>query len=577
MVKYVSDIDMVNSLKSIGDAYSEIYINVPAKDGATPLVLFSSTDDNNYHASQNLINSPTDPLNTEFLLGRTSDQTNPSGLTTLAYFDSEFANFGPGATPGTLLADVDTGSLGQGEYQLFKYNESTQQYEVNWWFLYPEANSYWTQPGVTATGTYDTWTNGSYLIRGYKQGVGGTVESVNFRRTDLDGIGLDFNINDYVPISSNPSLRGFSDFNSIPESVSFQFNAVLVYYDVQDVSTGNIATNLFGILFLNDVEDTLTGGSYIPSLDKYKPNQISGLNGNAYGLKINLKFDTNSNQASVVNSVNEYSPFSLHVFLDALNRMQTISNKFLDYQNSILDLSLRVNALNDFVMGGTAVSSINSQIANINTQLQAAGFMFENSTTIMDLIQANYAEILNIYNNMTSVKMAYNLDVLKQGVGISLDKSIPNQIVLTNSNQEYNLSKTPLMNVLTDFNVSTASWSNTIPLLNFTNYVKLSNGVPNAFNKNIYIYIDDTYVTWKAGQSYRIVVDSNFPMDMYTLGSFDLAIFTDALDRNKNGEAYGEEIGRIYSEDFFATAGSPSIEMICIDPTNYTFTFDVKH
>ena len=107
--------------------------------------------------------------------------------------------------------------------------------------------------------------------------------------------------------------------------------------------------------------------------------------------------------------------------------------------------------------------------------------------------------------------------------------------------------------------------------------MKLSNGVANSFNRDVNIYIDDTDIVWKNGQVYRIVIDSNFPMDMYTLGSYDLAIFTDAKDRSGNGQSYGVEIGRIYSTDFYAANGAPRIEVICIDAKNYIFTYDLKY
>jgi hypothetical protein len=574
VVKYIADIDLVNSLKSIGDAYSEIYINVPSKDGATPVVLFKSVSDTNYYAAQNLINSPADPANTNYLLGRSYDQVNPAGLNTLAYFDSEYSNYGIGATVGLLQQDVPTSGLQQGDYQLFQYNNTNQIYQVGWWFLYPEASSYWTQPASTS-GTFDSPGKSSYLIRGIKNGIGSTVSSLHFSRTNLDGISLDFNINDYYPISSNPALKGFSDFNSIPESVSFQFNTVLVYYDIMDTSTGNSATNLFGVLFLDNVQDSLTGSAYIPRLDKFKPNTVSGLNGNAYGFKINLKFDTNNQQAAIATSVNEYSPFSLHVFLDALNRMQSISNQMLDYQNQIIALQLEVNQLNDAITGGSSISQINAEIASINAQLETAGVMFENSATLTDLIAQNYQEITNIYANLTSVNMSYNLDVIKSGSGISIDKSIPNQLTFNNTVQGYNIPSSPFINVLTDFKSTATSWNKTIALNPYSNYIKIDNGLANAFNKNINIYIDDTYVRWVTGQTYRIVVDANYPMDMYTQGSFNLSIFTDAIDRAKNGIPYGVEAGIMYSSDFYTAKGAPRIEIICVDAATYTFTFDL--
>jgi hypothetical protein len=173
--------------------------------------------------------------------------------------------------------------------------------------------------------------------------------------------------------------------------------------------------------------------------------------------------------------------------------------------------------------------------------------------------------------------MAYNLDILKQGPGINLDKSVPNQITFSNAIQEYNIVESPLINVLTEFTPTPTSWEKTIKLKTYTNYIKLSNGIANSFNRDVYLYIDDTDIEWKNGQVYRLVVDSDFPMDMYTLGSYDLAIFTDAKDRSGNGVNYGVEIGRIYSTDFYAADGAPRIEIICIDAQNYVFTYDLKY
>jgi hypothetical protein len=64
-------------------------------------------------------------------------------------------------------------------------------------------------------------------------------------------------------------------------------------------------------------------------------------------------------------------------------------------------------------------------------------------------------------------------------------------------------------------------------------------------------------------------------MDMYSEGSFDLVVYTDALDRLNTGQNYSKEIGRISSSEFYAKGGSPQIEIICIDRNSYTFTFDL--
>jgi hypothetical protein len=570
VVQYIGEIDVVNSVKNKADAFSEVYVHVPTKDGATPLVLFKSLSDANYFANQNIPNAPADPANTEYLYGRNSLQENPAGLATQAFFDSDFQTYGAtvGATAGG-LPPIST----PGEYQLLKYDPSTSNFIVDWWFPFPEANSYWTDPPAI-TGTFDDPRNDSFMIRGVKQGSGSS-QDIFFQRSRLDGISLDFETQSYYPIASNPAIKSFSDFNSLPETVSFEFNTVLIYYDIIDVSTGNRATNLFGVLFLDNVEDTLSGGGYIPRLKKFKPNRITGLNGNSYGFKINLKFDINTEDAAIVTAVNEYAPFSMQLFVDALNELQQAADTLTNNTNEVERLRLEVLALQDLVYNGTDLNELDQRVSNIETMLQTSQANLENSQTLVELIQRNYDEILNIYNNKTSVTVSYNTDVLQEGDGIVLDRSTPNLLVVKNVEQGYTIDTSPLYNVVTGFTITPSAWVKFTPLKKFGNYFKISNGSVVTFDRDVYIYVDDSQFRWSAGQTYKVVVDHVYPMDMYSQGSFDLVVYTDALDRLNTGQNYSKEIGRISSSEFYAKGGAPQIEIICIDRNSYTFTFDL--
>jgi hypothetical protein len=569
VVQYIGEIDVVNSVKRQGDAYSEIYVHVPTKDGATPLILFKSLNDANYFPGQNLINSPSDPLNTEFLFGRNFNQVNPAGLDTHAFFDSDFQTYG--ASVGATSGNVPTINT-PGQYQLFKYNASTNEYVVDWWFPYPEANSYWTQPPAS-TGSFDDPTNDSLMIRGVKQGSS-VSQDVSFQRSRLDGIMIDFDTSNYLPISSNPAIQSFSDFNSLPETVNFDFNAVLVYYDIEDINTGAKATNLFGILFLDNVEDTLNGG-IIPTLTKYKPNKITGLNGNAYGFKINLKFDVNTETASVVTAINEYSPFSMQLWIDALNTLQGASDTLTAQNAEIENIVNEIETIKGLLYNGTDLQELDQRITQIETQLENSRVLLDNSESLNQLIARNYEEILNIYKNNTSITVQYNTDVLQAGEGIILDKSVPNQVIVKNVEQTYTFDTPPIFNVTVDFTSSPTAWIKVLPLQPFGNYVKLSNGTAQQFDKDVNLYIDDTTVKWKKGQTMKIVVDHNFPMDMYTQGSFDLVVYTDALDILNTGQNYSKEIARVSSSEFYEKNGKPQIEIICLNPETLEFTYDL--
>jgi hypothetical protein len=570
VVQYIGEIDVVNSVKSKADAFSELYVHVPTKDGATPLVLFKSVKDTNYFPGENLVNKPSDPLNTEFIYGRNYNQTNPAGLDTHAFFDSDSQTYG--APLGTSTGSLPVITL-PGEYQLLKYNASVNDFIVGWWFSYPEANSYWSQPAAS-TGSFDDPRNDSYMIRGVKEGTNVSTD-VFFQRSRLDGIQLEFNTASYLPIASNPAIKSFSDFNSLSESVSFDFNAVLVYYDIYDVSTKARATNLFGVLFLDNVEDSPSGGGYIPRLKKYKPNRVTGLNGNSYGFKINLKFDINTEDAAIVAAVNEYAPFSMQLFVDAINQLQGAADT-LNNQNSLIEsLRLEVESLKDLVYNGSDLQELDARLDSVESQLQNSQAALSNSDTLMDLIQRNYDEVMNIYKNQTSVSVSYNTDLLQQGDGILIDKSTPNMLVIKNVEQSYTVDSSPICNLLTNFTTTPSAWTKIITLKRFANYLKISNGSTLTVDRDIYVYIDDSQFRWSTGQTYKIVVDYLYPMDMYTQGSFDLVIYTDAKDRLNVGQSYSREIGRISSNDFYKKEGSPQIEMICLNSDTYDFTYDI--
>ena len=571
VVQMVSEIDVVNSVQRAGDSFSELYINVPTQAGASPLIMFNTIEDDNYFSSQNIINSSSNPLNDSFIYGRQYTDTNPTGLDIYAFFDSTNQTYG--ATVGLLPVNVPAINTA-GEYQLFKYNNAINDYTIGWWFLYPESYSYWTQPADSISLTYDDPTNDSLMIKGVKSNS--SIVEVFFQRSRLDGIGIDFTKSDYYAISSNPAINSFSDFNALQTTSTFEFNTVLIYYDVLNVATGASATNLYGVLFLNAVEDNVTGGGAIPSFVKYKPNNIAGLNGNAFGFRVNLKFDINSENTAIVTSINEYAPFSMQLFVNALNELGDAADTLTSENQIVQQLIDEVNSLKALIYSTSDFTALQSRVSMLEQQIATSKAALQNSGTLIDLITRNYNEILNIYNNKTSVAVAYNTNVIAQGAGIFIDKSTPNQIVISNSEQSYNIANAAGIYAITsDFLSSPSAWNKTIQLNSFANYFKISNGVNMILDRNVNIYIDDSQINWNNGQLYKIVVDYLYPMDMYTMGSYTLNVFTDALDKSNSGQAYSVQIASITSDNFYNKAGSPQFEIICINSSNYSFSVDL--
>ena len=81
VVRYIGAIDIVNNVDVAGEAYTELYINVPTEVGRTPTILFDSISDLNYSRLGKIQGT------SEYILGRNAATVHPQGLDILAWYD----------------------------------------------------------------------------------------------------------------------------------------------------------------------------------------------------------------------------------------------------------------------------------------------------------------------------------------------------------------------------------------------------------------------------------------------------------------------------------------------------------
>jgi hypothetical protein len=559
VVKYVGDINILNTVRNNENTFSEVYIYVPTSHGNTPVVMFKTVADANYSPNYVFTNDPSDPLNREYIYERTGATVQPAGLSIQAFFDSDTNTY----------TTVDPfGASSNFYYFNNTLNSWIQQGNpgFQWWFSNPIANSYFTEPGSFLDSTNDLF----------------KIESVNktseFLRSRLDGISTEFNTAVYAGISTSGGVTDFGTYNTSASSQTFDFNAVLVYYDLYDPSTGTVyATNLFGVLFLDNVDPSATGGGYIPRLTKYKPNSFTGDNGNSYAFRINLKFDVNTQDASVETSINDYNPYSLELYMDALNKMVDAYNILLDNNAVVFDLSTQVQNLQSLILNDATAADLQSQIDAINTNLQNNNAIFTNSSNILALIQRNYEEITNIYKNYTSVQMSYNIDVFAEGRGIFLDKSQAGSVKIVNTNQLFNIGTKPLVSIASDFTSNPSSFSYIHKLDNYTNYLKITDGSANnpyIVDRDVIVYIDDANLAWEKGQAIRFSFKYGLNLSN-TNGNFNFVVYTDAADKLNTGFPYSAEAAFVTYLDFQNKGNSPIVEVVCLDPATYQFAIDI--
>lgn len=539
LVQYIGEIDVVNSVQNSENSYSEVYIHVPTGDGATPYVLFKTVADENYYPDKTWKHTPNDPLNTEYLQGRDhSDGVyGPNGLPKFAIFDQDVLGE-PGIT-GT---------------------SATGTFVSNWYSPRDEANSYFTDPSF--------FDSSNYIIKKYIAATGSSAHTVTYKRSNLDGVKIDFDPSSYKQIQNYVGISTIEEWNGTPITTSFEFNTVLVYYDVYDPNNPlDSETNLYGILFLNDPEPVSINAAKLPTFKKFKPDPITKLNGNSYGFKINLKFDTDVESTGVEQAINDYSSFSLSMFMDAATVLQDAAKNLNDRTLEIMSMQDDIEALKNLVITGDNSSEIKSRLATVENAMQANQSLFDNTQDILSLIEKNSDTLNDILQNQTSIQMSYNLDLLKDGNGTSIDRSIPNILKINFKQQNFAIGSNSL------FTINPVA-GNTLSLEMYSNYFKhKNNGLSISANNDIVIKIDDSINQWKKGQTLRLAIG-----DIIDLGNYSLVILTNSMGLypigTPSGVPYSTVVAGFTNTSFISASYKPIFDIVCIDDVNLVFEVD---
>lgn len=384
VVKYIGDIDIVNNVDLAGEAYTELYINIPTEVGCTPTVLFTSKTDNNYgprafgHNGEGRFGRNGE--NGEYIVGRDSETEHPQGLSIMAFYDDDDNNKYTLGYRGSNKQGLVETDLDENNNEIFKVTYQDNVSDPNEWI----------NENVTVEYCGGTEQGGAYY------GV---------TRSKLDGIGIDFKDDDYSKIVNNPNISTISEFNGTDSSESFEFNAILVYYDVIDKSNNTKnARNLYGLLLLDNVKNNGELCGYIQRYPKFKPNKITGQNGNSYGFKINLRFDVAPGNAGIDTIVNDYNTFSMQLFSDAMGQLQQSTKIFKNQEKQIVDLTKRISYLENILGSINNVQILQNQINKLYQMFENAGIALSSADAITNMIGNLSDEIQDIKDDIAKLK-----------------------------------------------------------------------------------------------------------------------------------------------------------------------------
>jgi hypothetical protein len=253
--------------------------------------------------------------------------------------------------------------------------------------------------------------------------------------------------------------------------------------------------------------------------------------------------------------------------MDAATVLQDAAKNLNDRTLQIAAMQEEINYLKDLIINTDDSTEIKARLDVLEASLQANQALFDNTQDILSLIENNSDMIDNILQNQTSINMSYNLDLLKDGDGTSVDRSTPNILKVNVTQQDYNISGNSL------FTINPVA-GNTIPLSIYTNYLKhKNNGISITANNDIVIKIDDSINKWQKGQVLRLVIG-----DDIDLGNYSLVILTDALGEfpksAPSGVPYSSVVAGFLNVQFSGSGYKPIFDIVCIDDKNLIFEVD---
>lgn len=509
VVKHIGAINVTNNVDIANEAYTEIYIHVPSQSGSTPTVLFGTDTDDVFRPSHRFTGE------SNYIGGQTNENPQfeqgelaPAELSYEAIYDSEEGDEKFYLTAGNTC---ETSLVSEGE----------------------------------------VW-------EGYK--------------TDIDGLYVDFDATSYREIMSDATIGSIDEFSTTARAETFEFNAVLVYYDIVDVSTEKRTSNLYGVLFVDDV--TSESWDYIQRFPKYKP--VEGVqNGNSYGFKLNLRVDVEPNKQGISTLVNEYNTFSLSLFSDAVAKMQECYDTYMRLGERFVALSQKVDEHDNILATINTYNQIQTQINDLRSEIENSNLAFSDRDTILDLIANLTNQINQLVSGNLPVNLTINTDAINVGYGMSADTNTPNRIVLSNEFGGYTLCNPVYRSGDTDYPITpTSPFEINNVSLEKKIYTKLNAGfnmlrihTPSdegiICDSDIVIYVNDTLNKWHRGQVMRIV----FPE--LTAASMDTRRIVVKTDQaGLSGEVYGKGV------TVSSFGDRPIIELVCLDETmNSTESF----
>lgn len=397
--------------------------------------------------------------------------------------------------------------------------------------------------------------------------------TINIDPNSTYNYGIEWSPVTYAAIDGDAKLNNVLDYSK--RGGDFRFNAILVYYDVYSKSNpGNRTTNLYGVILLDNFKnDPGSTGWYLPELSKYKPNEVTGLNGNAFALKLNVKFNSSLDNVGIETNINDFTTFSMDLFFDTTSSLENAAKILAEASHRFNKISERLDGLENLMMTSIDQSNIVNKVIELEKSIEDASLNYASAGSVLDIISKTNDRLNQVISGKIPTEVQYNTDVIAAGNGIVIDKSNPKKIKIQNTNNGYSLNELHIY-TLTGGAISgkiseslkwnpaqadiTGIWTR---LKRYDNLIRVYNE-DEDFVRDLDIYLDDSVIPVKLGQ----VIKLTFKTPVDHMDGNKINIFVGKKDK-------WELKNTINESDLLSN--KPYIELVCVDEINKTFELEM--
>ena len=293
------------------------------------------------------------------------------------------------------------------------------------------------------------------------------------------------------------------------------------------------------------------------------------MNGNAYSLKLNIKYNTSLDNVGVENSINDFTTFSMDLFFDTTSVLENATKLLMQANDRYAGILDRLNVMENMVLSSEDAQEMSAQIASLQTQVENASLNYADEASLLDMITEINRRVNSIVNGTIPTEVQYNTNVVFAGPGIEVDKSTANKIKINNINKGYQFptlfqwdNNTSAVGVKIDaFDPNTADqYGMYVRLKDFSNMLRVITTSTTAI-EDVNIYIDDSTNGWSNGQIFRVALDN------ITINGNNIKIWT------STSTGYDQAVANIDPSQLITT--TPYIEIVCMDSSNYVFEADI--